>query len=62
MGRFFESGRRYAIARGYDESKFGEKELLTNGKWLDKLGLVEFLAIVGRHARVGQMLARERYF
>jgi len=59
IGRFFESGRRYAIARGYDESKFGEKELLTNGEWLDKLGLVEFLATVGRHVRVGQMLARE---
>jgi tyrosyl-tRNA synthetase len=61
VGRFFESGRAYAISRGYDDAKFGMRELVTNGEWLGKIGIVEFLSTIGRHVRVGQMLARERY-
>ena len=59
MDRFFEKGKSYAISRGYDETKFGRRELMTNGEWLDGLGLVEFLSVIGRHVRVGQMLARD---
>lgn len=61
LGKFFESGRSYALSKGYDESKFGTKELITNGEWLENIGMVEFLSTIGRHVRVGQMLARERY-
>jgi tyrosyl-tRNA synthetase len=59
VDKFFVRGQEYAISRGYDKSKFGSRELLSNGEWLDNLGLVEFLATVGRNIRVGQMLARE---
>ncbi|KAF8540992.1 tyrosine-tRNA ligase [Trichophaea hybrida] len=59
VGRFFESGRVYAISRGYDDAKFGTRELVTNGEWLDKIRMVEFLSTIGKHVRVGQMLARE---
>jgi tyrosyl-tRNA synthetase len=57
--RFFESGSAYATSRGYLPEGFGKRELVTNAEWLDSLGLVEFLGTVGRHVRVGQMLARE---
>jgi len=59
VGQFFERGRSYAISRGYDPAKMGTRKLMTNGEWLDKLGVVEFLSTVGKHVRVGQMLARE---
>ncbi|CCX30054.1 hypothetical protein FPQ18DRAFT_356855 [Pyronema domesticum] len=59
VDKFFVRGQEYAISRGYDKSKFGSRELLSNGEWLDNLGLVEFLATIGRNVRVGQMLARE---
>lgn len=59
IGRFFERGQSYAISRGYDQAKMGTTELVTNGEWLDGLGMVEFLSTIGRHVRVGQMLARE---
>lgn len=58
--RFFETGREYALERGYRAEQLGRRELVTNAEWLDKLGFVEFLATVGRHVRVSQMLARER--
>jgi tyrosyl-tRNA synthetase len=60
LNRFFEGGRSYALSRGYDGAKFGKRELVTNSEWLEGIGLVEFLGTVGRHVRVGQMLARER--
>lgn len=60
IDRFFETGTKYALERGYSEEKVGKRELVTNGEWLDKLGFVEFLNIVGKHVRVSQMLARER--
>ncbi|KAL7270516.1 tyrosyl-tRNA synthetase [Rhizina undulata] len=56
---FFESGEKYAVARGYAKGGFGRRELVTNGEWLGDLGLVEFLNVVGRHVRVSQMLARD---
>ena len=58
--RFFEKGREYAILRGYNVERIGTRELKSNAEWLDELGLIKFLATVGRHARVSQMLARER--
>ncbi|KAA8913019.1 putative tyrosyl-tRNA synthetase mitochondrial precursor [Sphaerosporella brunnea] len=59
IDKFFSSGTSYAISRGYNPENFGKRELVTNGDWLEGLGLVEFLSTVGRHVRVGQMLARE---
>lgn len=60
LTRFFDRGAKYAVSRGYDRSKFGTAHVLTNGDWLGKLKLVDFLSTIGRHVRVGQMLARER--
>ncbi|KAG0635566.1 hypothetical protein HOY80DRAFT_1056943 [Tuber brumale] len=57
--KFFEKGREYAVSKGYNEANFGKRELKTNAEWLDGLGLVEFLTTVGRHMRVGSMLARD---
>lgn len=59
IGQFFERGRSYAFSRGYNQGKMGTWELMANGEWLDKLGMVEFLSTIGKHVRVGQMLARE---
>ncbi|CUS12288.1 unnamed protein product [Tuber aestivum] len=58
--KFFEKGRSYAFSKGYNQENFRKSELKTNADWLDGLGLVEFLAAVGRHIRVSSMLARER--
>ncbi|PWW80007.1 putative tyrosyl-tRNA synthetase mitochondrial precursor [Tuber magnatum] len=57
--KFFERGREYAILKGYNQANFGKMELKTNAEWLDRLGLVEFLATVGPHIRVSSMLARD---
>jgi hypothetical protein len=57
--KFFQRGSEYAVSRGYQSEGFGKRELVANEEWLGSLGLVEFLSTVGRHVRVGQMLARE---
>ncbi|CUS15708.1 unnamed protein product [Tuber aestivum] len=57
--KFFERGREYAVSKGYREANFGKMEMKTNAEWLDGLGLVEFLAAVGPHIRVNNMLARD---
>ncbi|KAI5803811.1 putative tyrosyl-tRNA synthetase mitochondrial precursor, partial [Geopyxis carbonaria] len=59
MDKFFQSGKTYALSRGYSEENVGTNELVTNSDWLDGMGLIEFLATVGRHVRVSQMLSRE---
>ncbi|KAI5808537.1 hypothetical protein DFH27DRAFT_606826 [Peziza echinospora] len=57
--RFFARAEEYAEARGHDRRRWGRRTLRTNGEWLDGLGLVHFLANIGRHIRVQQMLARQ---
>lgn len=57
--RFFANGEQYALARGYENKDLGSVEVVTNSDWLDQLGLIEFLGKVGRHVRVGPMLARD---
>ena len=60
LERFYDNGRAYAVARGYDTQNLGKREIVTNSDWLDGVGLVDFLNTVGRHVRVGQLLARDR--
>lgn len=60
LTQFFDRAAKYAVSRGYDQSKFGTTHVLTNGDWLSNLQLVDFLSTIGRHVRVSQMLARER--
>lgn len=60
MNKFFQFGKIYALSRGYLEENLGANELVTNSDWLDGMSLIEFLATVGRHVRVSQMLSRER--
>lgn len=59
VDQFFSRGEEYALARGYQKSQLGSRALRTNGEWLDRLGLVEFLRTVGRVVRIPQMLARQ---
>ncbi|RPA86710.1 hypothetical protein BJ508DRAFT_410914 [Ascobolus immersus RN42] len=56
---FLETASAYATAKGYNVEERGKKELITNWSWLGEISLVDFLANVGRHVRVGQMLARD---
>lgn len=59
LERFYTTAQEYAIARGYKKEDLGKVEIVTNSDWLEGLGLIEFLGKVGRHVRVGPMLARD---
>jgi tyrosyl-tRNA synthetase len=60
--QFFKRGRAYAQNRGYEVEGHGGKVKVVNNKtWFGKLSALDFLGDVGRYARVGTMIARDRY-
>jgi len=48
-----------AQKQGYKKSEAGRKEILNNSQWLSKLSLVDFLATLGKGARMGVMMGRD---
>lgn len=59
--QFFVRGRTYAERRGYTVQGSGGKVKVVNNKtWFGKLSALDFLGDIGRYARVGTMIARDR--
>ncbi|KAF9914927.1 tyrosyl-tRNA synthetase [Lobosporangium transversale] len=60
--QFFKRGRAYAERRGYSiqGSSGGHVKVVNNKTWFGKLSALDFLADIGRYARVGTMIARDR--
>ncbi|KAJ2758907.1 tyrosyl-tRNA synthetase, partial [Coemansia nantahalensis] len=61
LKRFFRRGTDYALRRisGLDASALQDVEVLHNATWYRGMGVLDFLGDVGRHARIGTMLARD---
>ncbi|KAJ2786210.1 tyrosyl-tRNA synthetase [Coemansia javaensis] len=61
LARFFERGTAYALRRvpGLAAGALGEVRVLHNADWYRGMGALDFLGDVGRHVRVGAMLARD---
>ncbi|KAJ1922261.1 tyrosyl-tRNA synthetase [Mycoemilia scoparia] len=71
LENFFERAREYAEKRSYNVSieqnaspsnsseRLSPIKIVRNGDWYGGMGVLEFLRDVGKHARVGVMLARE---
>ncbi|KAJ2084216.1 tyrosyl-tRNA synthetase [Coemansia sp. RSA 988] len=61
LQRFFARGAEYAAGRvqGLDTAMLQEVQVLRNGDWYSGMGVLEFLGSVGRHARIGTMMARD---
>ncbi|KAJ2497698.1 tyrosyl-tRNA synthetase [Coemansia sp. RSA 1972] len=59
--RFFARGTQYAVSRipHLDPSLLKPVRVLHNADWYTSLGVLDFLGTVGRHARVGTMMARD---
>ena len=45
----------------YDMEDCGRRDLMNNREWLQQVSIQEFFTLVGRHARIGTMLAKDRY-
>ncbi|KZT57734.1 tyrosine-tRNA ligase [Calocera cornea HHB12733] len=60
MHRFLERGAAYAAKRmpSVTETQVTPK-VVNNSDWLGKMTMIEFLRIVGKHARVNQMIAKD---
>lgn len=59
--RFFVRGRAYAERRGYTvQGSGGRVKVVNNKTWFGKLSALDFLGDIGRYARVGTMIARDR--
>jgi len=50
---------KYAERWGHTSSLAGEVRVEENSKWLDGLGILEFLKVLGSGVRVGTMLGRD---
>ncbi|KAJ1830387.1 tyrosyl-tRNA synthetase [Coemansia sp. RSA 2711] len=61
LERFFARGTEYASTRiaDLDPSTLQPVRVLHNADWYRGIGVLEFLGTVGRHARIGAMLARD---
>ncbi|OLL25043.1 Tyrosine--tRNA ligase [Neolecta irregularis DAH-3] len=59
LHKFFENGSHYAQHYGYHSNNFAAPEIRTNAEWLNNLSFLDFMATIGRNARVSQMIARE---
>ncbi|KAJ2355994.1 tyrosyl-tRNA synthetase, partial [Coemansia sp. RSA 2618] len=61
LKRFFARGTEYALSRvpGLDQASLKPVHVLHNADWYRGMGVLEFLGTVGRHARVGAMVARD---
>ncbi|KAJ2482580.1 tyrosyl-tRNA synthetase [Coemansia sp. RSA 2131] len=59
--RFFDRGTQYALTRipSLDPSSLKPVRVLHNADWYKGLGVLDFLGTVGRHSRVGTMMARD---
>lgn len=59
VGALWENVVRYGKRHRLDESGIGEREVLNNADWLDGLGLLQFLGMMGNGMRLGAMLSRD---
>ncbi|PIA16569.1 Nucleotidylyl transferase [Coemansia reversa NRRL 1564] len=61
LQRFFVRGAEYAAGRieGLVPAELQQVRVLRNGEWYSGMGVLEFLGNVGRHARIGMMMARD---
>ncbi|KAJ2714257.1 tyrosyl-tRNA synthetase [Coemansia spiralis] len=61
LQRFFRRGTDYAVKRipGLDPAALQTVQVLHNADWYRGVGVLDFLSSVGRHARIGTMLARD---
>lgn len=61
MKRFFERAGEHAATRLESQIKKGDINVKSNIDWHEKLTMIDFLRVVGIHARVNTMMNRERY-
>lgn len=58
---FFKSAVEYGKTRNsyISQLEVGSRELVNNYSWWKNMGMLDFLAVYGKHIRVNQMLSRE---
>ncbi|KAK4984176.1 tyrosyl-tRNA synthetase [Elasticomyces elasticus] len=59
MEKIWTNVEAYARRHGYESDSSWRRELLDNASWINKLGVVEFLRLMGSGMRMGAMLARD---
>lgn len=59
VGGLWENVVRYGRRHQLDNSGVGKRELLNNAEWLDGLGILQFLKMMGNGMRLGAMLSRD---
>lgn len=58
--RFFDSATKYASKRVSLSENIRNPNVLNNISWLGGMGLLDFLRVVGKHAKVNVMVKRDR--
>jgi tyrosyl-tRNA synthetase len=58
--KIFINGKKYALRRGFKIRDELDVIILNNLKWFQKMSALELLNDIGRYARVGTMMARDR--
>lgn len=59
VGGLWDNVVRYGKRHKLDENGLGKRELLNNAEWLDGLGILQFLKMMGNGMRLGAMLSRD---